>query len=247
MKILNAVIAYKDFEWNDLSADELKNYFVFTPNEIKTNIPHVCKYDEIDGYDNRIYGELSHHQFISKNIDFEWIVINQYRRRFELSDYGHIYVPTPLTFKESVKDVYSYFHNETDLDVMTDIVMESNIEDSFKIEWLKSLDDKTMICYNMFAGPKELYLEWLEICLGYLNTFKKIKRFTNYNKVLKYYRKINKDKKGTHKPYRVYGFLCERLTNCYFRWYSKKHNDILNFDKPVYPCNVKLLEEDMII
>ena len=184
MKILNAVIAYKDFEWNDLDEDSLNKFLVFTPNEIKTNIKHVCKYDEIDGYDNRIYGELSHHQFISKNIDFDWIVINQYRRRFELPDYGHIYVPKPLKFKESVKNVYSYFHNETDLDVMTDIVMESNIEDSFKIEWLKSLDDKTMICYNMFAGPKELYLEWLEICLGYLDTFKKIKRFTSYNEVL---------------------------------------------------------------
>ena len=247
MKILNAIIAYKDFEWNDLAKEDLAKYLVFTPNDIKTNLPNICKFEEIEGYDNRIAGELSHHQYIKSKVDFDWIVTNQYRRRFELPDYKHIYIPTPLIFKETVKNVFSYFHNAEDLNLMTDIIMDSDMEDSFKMEWLKSLDDKRMICYNMFAGPKDLYCEWIDNSCKLLDKFKKIRHFTSYDKVIKYYKKINKNKNSTHEPYRIYAFLWERITNCYFRWYSKNHNDIMNYSNPVYPCNVKLLEEGMII
>lgn len=247
MKILNAVIAHKDFEWNDLSEQDLSKFLVFTPNDIKTNIPNVCKIKEMDGYDNRLYSELSHLKYIRNKVDFDWVVINHYRRRFELPDYKNIYVPTPIVFKKSVRNLYSYYHNGSDLDLMTDIIMSSKLEDSFKFEWLKSLEDKAMICYNMMSCPKELYYNWFDTCTSLLNTFRTIRNFTDYDAVVNYYKDTSNKKKDTHEPYRVYGFLCERLTNCYFRWYSKKHNDILNFDKPIYPCNVKLLEEDMII
>ena len=246
MNILNAVIAYKDFEWNDLSQDELAKYFVITPNEIKTNLPNVCKYEENPDLDNRIYGELSHHNYISNSIDFDWIVINQYRRRLELPDYNNIYVPKPHEFVTSVKEIYSRFHKIEDLNLMTDIIMEEQgMNNSFKLEWMKSLESNKMICYNMFSAPKDVYLDWLGTCMNLLDKFKQIKNFTNYNKVVEYY--SDKDNKKTHEPYRVYGFLCERLTNCYFRWYSKYHNDIMNYNHPVCPCPIKLLEKGMIL
>ena len=249
MNILNAVIAHKDFEWNDISDEDLEKYLVFTPNDIKTNLPNIVKYKEIEGYDNRLYSELSHHKYIKENVDFDWIVINHYRRILQIPNYDNVFVPAPMKFKESVKKIYSYFHDIKDLDLMTEIIMNSEFEDCFKLEWLKSLDDKCMICYNMFSGPKILYEDWLNTCLSLLDKFKKIRNFTDYDAVVKHYKTFyeNKEDTETHDPYRVYAFLCERITNCYFRWYSKTHNDILNMNHPIFPCNVKLLEEDMII
>lgn len=245
MKILNAVIAYKDFEWNDLAEKDLARFLVFTPNEIKTNIQNVCKFDEIEGYDNRCWGELSHHNFISNSIDFDWIVTNQYRRRFELPDYRNIYVANPKRFRMSIKEQFYIYHNGPDLDLLTNIIMDSKLEESFKLEWIKSLDDDKMICYNMFSGPKELYCNWIEICCMLLNKFKQIRNFNTYEDIVKYYDEINKKKTFTNAPYRIYAFLWERISNCYFRWYSKKHNDILNMNSPIYPCKIKLLEEGM--
>ena len=253
MKILNAVLAHKDFEWNDLSQDDLAKFLVITPNDIKTNLPNVCKYEEIDGYDNRIYSELSQHKYIREKINFDWIVINHYRRRFDLPDYQNVYVPTPVTFNDKIKNLYGIFHYGPDLDLMTDIIMDSELEDSFKMEWLKSLNDDKMICYNMMSGPKELYYDLIDTCFMLLDRFKKLRRFTNYDKVVKFYTKVNKEKDennlkvDTHEPFRVFGFLNERLTNCYFRWYSNKHNNIMNLNNPVSPCKVKLLEDGMII
>ena len=63
MNILKCIIAHKDFEWTDLPKEELNTYLAFSPNDIKSNV-EVCKFDEVDGYDNRLVSELSHLKYI---------------------------------------------------------------------------------------------------------------------------------------------------------------------------------------
>ena len=55
MKILNAVIAHKDFEWTDLPQEALKSFLVFTYNDIKTNLPNVIKLNRPEGLADDFY------------------------------------------------------------------------------------------------------------------------------------------------------------------------------------------------
>ena len=73
MRILNAVIAHKDFYWNDLPEEELSKYLVFTYNDIKTNIPNVVKLERVDNLCDNFYSEMASMKYIRHNVDFDWI------------------------------------------------------------------------------------------------------------------------------------------------------------------------------
>jgi len=241
MKILNAVLAHKDFEWTDLDKDSLNKFLVISPNKIKTNLPHIQYFDS-KLYNDKLYSEISHLFYVRDNIESDWVVVNHYRRRFMLPDYKTIYIPTPLKFKYSVKEMYATFHNIEDLEYLTRLVMESNLTYEFKSEWIKSLDDNYMICYNMASCPRKLFNDWIDTLYLLLNQFKEDKKLT--------IEKLNEETKiqnNTHEPTRILGFLGERISNCYWRVYSKKHNVLPIISEPIYPCDVKLLEEKMVI
>lgn len=245
MKILNAVIAHKDFEWNDLPAEDLKKYLVFTYNDIKTNIPNVVKIERPSGLSDDFYGEMSILKYIRHNVDFDWININHYRIRFELPNYNNFYVPFPLSFKQSVKEAYRINHNIDDLNLITDIIMSIDFNSDYKMEWLKSLEDNYLICYNMMSGPKWVFLDLINIYETIMDKFITIRNFKTIEDVKKH---CTSDMlQRNHFPYRIGGFLAERINNCYFRLYAKKHNLFPNINMPVLPCKVKLLEEGMKI
>ena len=132
MRILNAVIAHKDFYWNDLPEEELKKYLVFTYNYIKTNIPNVVKLERADNLCDNFYGEMAPMKYIRHNVDFDWIVINHYRRRLEVPDYNNIYVPIPRNFVLNIKEMYALNHNIEDLALVTDILMNSDLSPNYK-------------------------------------------------------------------------------------------------------------------
>lgn len=246
MKILNAVITHKDFYWNDLPNEELKKYLVLTYNDIKTNIPNVLKLERPIEFDDRFYSEMSYIKYIRHNIDLDWVTISHYRRRLELPNYNTLYVPEPFIFKMNIKNFYAMYHNAEDLNLVTKIIMESNFNDEYKLEWLKSLEDNYMICYNMFSLPKVVFYDLVDIYEQIMNKFISIRNFKSFDDVVKYCDKLpNKD--NNPMPYRIGGFLAERLTNCYFRLYAKKHNLFPTIRNPIFPCNVKLLENNMKI
>ena len=68
MRVVNAVMAHKDFYWNDLPEEELKKYLVFTYNDIKTNIPNVMKLKKSSELDDRFYSEFAQIKYIRKKI-----------------------------------------------------------------------------------------------------------------------------------------------------------------------------------
>ena len=246
MKILQAVLAHKDFEWIDLSEEELKKYLVFTPNEIKTNIPHVHKYKELEGYDSRICSELSHLNYIRQQNDFDWVVINHYRRRLQVPNYNMQYVSRPIIFQITVKEQFKLFHNIEDLNLLTKIIMESDCPDDFKLEWIKSLEDTFFIPYNMVSVTGKVFNEWIDFGIKFIETYKTIKNIKTYEDMLKL--NTDGDLKGKiHEKERVIGFLFERFSNAYWRWYSKKNNPLPDIKNPILYCDTKLLENGMVI
>lgn len=246
MCVVNAVMAHKDFYWNDLPEEELKKYLVFTYNDIKTNIPNVIKLEKSSELDDRFYGEFAQIKYIRKNLDFDWIVINHYRRRLEIPDYNNIYVPIPRNFVLNVKEMYALNHNIEDLNLITDIIMDTDFCSDYKVEWMKSLNDNYMFCYNMFSAPKEVFCELIDNYEKIMYKFIKARNFKTMEDVIKYCDKMP-NKEYNHLPYRIGGFIAERLTNCYIRTLINKYNMFPFTTAPVIPTNVKLLEDGMSI
>lgn len=246
MRILNAVITHKDFYWNDLHEEELKKYLVFTYNDIKTNLPNVLKVEKPENLNDNFYGELSLMKYIRHNMNFDWIVINHYRRRLEIPDYNNIYVPIPNNFVLNVKEMYAFNHNIEDLNIITDIIMNSDLSPNYKSEWIKSLNDNSILCYNMFSAPKEVFYELIDIFEKIMDKFIEARNFKTMDDVITYCDKMP-NKENNHLPYRIGGFISERLTNCYFRNYLNKVKLYPNNYNQVLTANVKLLEDGMII
>ena len=244
MKILNLVCAHKDFVWNDLSEDSLKKFLVVTTAKIKTNIPNVVVLDTKDKnyLDDRLFSEISHLSFVRHNLESDWVVVNHYRRRFELPDYKNIYVPDSKKFDITVKELYACFHHIEDLEFLTEIIMKSNLDVDFKLEWIKSLDDYYFIPYNMASCNRKTFNEWIDILELLLLQFQKEKHI-DYDTE----KKKNKYNPNTHLPDRIFGFLGERISNCFWRCYSKQHNVLPVIDNPVISCKVNLLENEMKI
>lgn len=238
MKVLNAVLAHKDFEWTDLPNEELAKYLVFTPNDIKTNMPNVVKFEDDPNFDNRTYSELAHLIYIRNNIDFDWIVINHYRRRLNVDNYNFIYVPEPFIFANTIREVYSQNHNVEDLDLMTEIIESSDIDLNFKFEWLKSLNENYMICWNMASCSREFFCNWIDTYVALTNVFKKLRNFNTFEDIEKHY---SNDSRPEYNA-RILSFLAERISNCYFRTYVKTHNNLPLINNPLMTCSVKLLE-----
>lgn len=246
MRILNAVLAHKDFYWNDLPEEELSKYLVFTYNDIKTNIPNVVKLERTDNLSDNFYSEMASVKYIRHNVNFDWIVINHYRRRLEVPDYNNIYVPIPNNFILNVKEMYDLNHNIEDLELVTDIIMNCDFSPNYKAEWIKSLSDNSMLCYNMFSAPKEVFCELIDIFEEIMYKFIETRNFKTMNDVIKYCDKMS-NKENNHLPYRIGGFISERLTNCYFRNYMNKFKLFPYTYKPVLTANVQLLEDGMLI
>ena len=246
MRILNAVMAHKDFYWNDLPKEELKKYMVFTYNDIKTNIHNVVKLDRTESLNDNFYSEMAAMKYIRHNVDFDWIVINHYRRRLEVPDYNNIYVPIQNNFVLNVKELYALNHNIEDLALVTDILMNVDLSPNYKSEWIKSLNDNSMFCYNMFSTPKEIFYELIDIYEKIMDKFIEARNFKTMGDVIKYCDKIP-NKEYNHLPYRIGGFIAERLTNCYIRTLINKYNMFPFTTTPVISTNVKLLEDGMSI
>ena len=233
MRVLNAVIAHKDFEWNDLSKDELKNYIVFTYNDIKTNLPNVTKLERPHGLDDSFYGEMSILKYIRHNVtDFDWITINHYRRRLEVPDYTNIYVPSPISFGLNVKQMYSVNHCEDDINLITDIIMDSNLSPNYKSVWVNSLSENDIFCYNMCSVPKEMFCDLIDTFEKIVDKFIEVRKFKTYEDVVSYCDKVA-NVNNNHMPYRIGGFISERLTNSFFKLQIKNYNYIncINIDK----------------
>ena len=190
MRVLNAVMAHKDFYWNDLPEEELKKYLVFTYNDIKTNIPNVIKLERTESLNDNFYGEFAQIKYIRHNVDFDWIVINHYRRRLEVPDYNNIYVPIQNNFVLNVKELYALNHNIEDLALVTDILMNADLSPNYKSEWIKSLNDNSMFCYNMFSTSKEIFYELIDIYEKIMDKFIEARNFKTMNDVIKYCDKI---------------------------------------------------------
>ena len=246
MRILNAVIAHKDFYWNDLPEEELSKYLVFTYNDIKTNIPNVVKLERTDNLSDNFYSEMAPMKYIRHNVDFDWIVINHYRRRLEVPNFNNIYVPIPNNFVLNVKEMYALNHNIEDLNLVSDIIMNTNLNPSYKTEWINSLNEQPMFCYNMFSFPHENFCELIDIFEFIMNAFISMRGFKTMDDVIKYC-DSNTNKEANHLPYRIGGFIAERLTNCYIRTLINKYNMFPFTTTPVIPTNVKLLEDGMSI
>ena len=246
MRILNAVIAHKDFYWNDLPEEELSKYLVFTYNDIKTNIPNVVKLERVDNLCDNFYSEMAPMKYIRHNVDFDWIVINHYRRRLEVPNFNNIYVPIPNNFVLNVKEMYALNHNIEDLALVTDILMNSDLSPNYKSEWIKSLNDNYMFCYNMFSAPKEVFCELIDNYEKIMYKFIKARNLKTMEDVIKYCDKMP-NKEYNHLPYRIGGFIAERLTNCYIRTLINKYNMFPFTTTPIIPTNVKLIEDGMSI
>jgi hypothetical protein len=219
---------------------------VFTYNDIKTNLPNVIKIKKEDVLNDDFYSEFAQIKYIRHNIDSDWVVINHYRRRLEIPNFSAVYVPSPIKFNYSIKDMYNFYHNIDDLNLITDIIMDSGFNSDYKVEWMKSLEENYMICYNMFSVPRDVFNDIVNIYEIIMNRFIELRNFKTFEDVKKHCDKLpNKD--NNKMPYRIGGFLAERLTNCYFRLYAKKHNLFPIISNPVLPCNVKLLDRDMNI
>lgn len=239
-------MAHKDFYWNDLPEEELSKYLVFTYNDIKTNIPNVVKLERTDNLSDNFYSEMTSMKYIRHNVDFDWIVVNHYRRRLEVPNFNNIYVPMLNKFFFSVKEMYALNHNIEDLNLVSDIIMNTNFNPSYKTEWLNSLEEQTMFCYNMFSFPHENFCELMDIFEFIMNAFIDRRGFKTMDDVIKYCDKMT-NKENNHLPYRIGGFISERLTNCYIRTLINKFNMFPFSATPVISTNVKLLEDGMLI
>lgn len=248
MKILNAILAHKDFTWDDIPENLLKQYKVFTPNKINTNIPNVCVFKEVEGYDNRIYSEFSHLKYIRDNEDFDWIIINHYRRRLLVTDFNNILIRESIKLLCSVQKQFEVFHSKEDLDLYTQIINESDVDEDFKIAWKESLDIDLMYVCNMVSCPKYIFDIVIDLICKIDDEFKKRKNIKTYEDVFKQYKNLYYQKcKFTKDPFRVIACLSERLFSAFFYYYTKqlRENKIKGF--PLLECDVKLLENKMIM
>lgn len=244
MKILNLICAHKDFEWSDLSEKELDTYFVLTHNEIKTNLPHVLKYEELPDYKNEFWSEMSALMFVYEKMDFDWITINHYRRRLLVPNYNEVYVSYPREFTITMKESYEINHGYGDMELLTDIILKSNLSTDFKTEWVKFLTSKYMICYNMASCPKEVFMDWMSVVRFIINEYKSRLNLNTFEDVKKM---VDGRFKNNHLQYRLGGFIAERITNVYFNMYAKQHNNLPIIKNPLHCCDVKLLEDGMTI
>lgn len=79
-----------------------------------------------------------------------------------------------------------------------------------------------------------------------MNAFISMRGFKTMDDVIKYCDKMP-NKEYNHLPYRIGGFIAERLTNCYIRTLINKYNMFPFTTTPIIPTNVKLLEDGMSI
>lgn len=137
-------------------------------------------------------------------------------------------------------------HNIEDLNLVSDIIINTNLNPSYKTEWINSLNEQPMFCYNMFSFPHENFCELMDIFEFIMNAFISMRGFKTMDDVIKYC-DSNTNKEANHLPYRIGGFIAERLTNCYIRTLINKYNMFPFTTTPVIPTNVKLLEDGMSI
>ena len=124
--------------------------------------------------------------------------------------------------------------------------MDTDFCSDYKVEWMKSLEDNYMLCYNMCSVSKDIFCDLVDIYDRIVDKFIELRNFKTFDDVIKHCNKLP-NVNNNPMPYRLGGFLSERLTNCYFRLYAKKHNLFPNINMPVMPVNVKLLEDGMSI
>lgn len=245
MNVLKAVITHKDFEWKDLSEDELKTYLVLTPNEIKTNLPNVSVYDQ-GKYDNRLFSEFSALKFIRDKVKFDWITISHYRRRFNYS--SNMTIPMCLNNKTNNYEVYKNCHNIKDLDKMDYIVFKKLGKTWYDI-WQEMLKDVYFIPYNICNVNKDVFCEWIDLCTTCLDAFIDFTELRTYEETKIYVENhidLYKNKDVGYQV-RICSFLFERLTNMYWRMYIKNNNNLPSIVNPLSQANVQLLENSQNI
>ena len=116
-------------------------------------------------------------------------------------NHANIILPKPWYLKKTIRNQYSDFHSESDLDICRGIVskISPNYVDSFD----KVMNSHRLYPYNMFIMKYDLfiiYMEWLFPILEKAEEEIDISNYDNYNK-------------------RIFGFLSERLLNV---WVDKE-------------------------
>lgn len=169
---------------------------------------------------NKSYCELTGLYWVWKNVDMDFCGLVHYRRLFAspsnpkapisgaevkslLEDTKLVLPRKRHYYIETVQSQYAHAHNQRDLDVTRNALME--LCPDYVPEFDALMKKRSLHILNMFIGRKSLvdeYCSWLFPILSYVEKNLDTSGYSDYNK-------------------RVFGFLSERLFNV---WIS--HNEI---------------------
>lgn len=185
---------------------------------------------------NGFYSELTGTYWVWKNYDIkEYVGICHYRRYFDFfddipndnEDYD-IILPTPEFFSESVYQHYAKNHNEKDLKLVCDIMVDKyNVPHEIINEVFNN--QTYMHCCNMFITNKTIFNEYCEFIFGIMDEYLKYNNISNINDI---YNMIENNKNEYLKELypnndikyqsRIGGCCGERLLNIFVKWKGLK-------------------------
>lgn len=161
---------------------------------------------------NRSYCELTAIYWIWKNITTEYVGVCHYRRRFVLTEENlsfiiekqvDVVLPVPTGCEPSVRENYCERHKKEDWDIMMQILGEYYPEYYSVAE--KIFEDNYYYACNMWIMKKEICNRF---CLWLFDILNKIEQRCDCRRENDTYQ------------HRYIGFLAERLTTLYFKYYA---------------------------
>ena len=228
--LINYVLTHKDFTWPVDTGLQI----ALADHEVKTNIPLEIVNNE---FDNRVYGELYAWVYIYSQMknDTDLYALNHYRRQLTNVYANKVNVVQAMRWNNSIAQQTAYFHSPTVVNLLAKVL---------KPEDFAVLNGNIFYPYNMFVVNRPVLKMWLDFVLPCIYAIQKEINAKTYEEVRNF---VKSDKsfavKAEHKnssldyQSRLFAFILERLNTIF--WCKARG--------PIFPCSVKLLEENQTI
>lgn len=228
--LFNYILTHKDFTWPTTTDMQI----AIADHKVKTNIPLEIVNNE---YDNRVYGELYAWVYIYSQMknDTDLYALHHYRRQLTNVFANHINVAQAMRFANTIVQQTAYCHSPTVVNLLAKVLRPED----FAI-----LNGNILYPYNMFIVNRPVLKMWLDFVLPCITaiqneinakTYEEVRNFVKADKTFT----TKAENKNSSLDYqsRIFAFILERLNTVF--WCKARG--------PIFPCNVKLLENSQTI
>ena len=221
------VLAHKDFESNEFDNDAI----VISDHAIVTNMKSVIVQNE---YDNTLFGERYAWKYIMNEIE-DFAVLHHYRRKLVNMFKNHINVAHAIVMNCSLLNQLANAHSPILCEVLQKILEPGDFA---------LLNNNIIYAYNLFCIDKPTLKLWLDFIEPKIKAAMEVMNVHNKQEAIEFvksqpsftYAVEGKDCRVEYQS-RIFAFLLERLNTIF--WMKARG--------PIYPCDVKLLEENQVM